>query len=163
MQCYVEIWRSPSLLSLKIWKKKSSIYNSSISLLKVSLIKCLGTPNKGLFQFPQLKVSRCDFNGSSANEPDRSKLSDSVSKANDPHMRNLVEATRRKESRAQTLHQPNQLHRCARNAIRGQISVSDRRLHGWPMALSRVLLLSDRLSMVSSFHSTSVFDIMYVK
>lgn len=142
--------------------------NSSVCiscLLKVSLVKCLRTfMNKGLFQFPQLKVSHCDFNGSSANEPDHSKLSDNVFKAFYPNMSNLVEATRRKESRVQTLGQPNQLHRCTKNVIsRGRISVSDRRLHSWLRALSSVLLLSDRHSMVSSFHSASVFDIIYIK
>lgn len=145
-------------------KKNSSICISC--LLKVSLVKCLRTfMNKGLFQFPQLKVSHCDFNGSSANEPDHSKLSDNVSKAyNNPNMSNLVEATRRKEGRVQTLGQPNQLHRCTRNVIsRGRISVCDRRLRGWLRALSCVLLLSDRHSMVSSFHPASVFDIIYIK
>lgn len=112
-----ETWKWPPLLLWKIWK---IILQFCIScLLKVSLVKCLRTfMNKGLFQFPQLKVSRCDFNGSSANEPDHSKLSDNVSKAyNNPNTSNLAEATRRKEGRVQTLGRPNQLHRCTRNVI----------------------------------------------
>lgn len=91
-------------------KKDSSVFYPSINLLKDSLIKSLGTlMNRGLFQFPLLKASRCDFNGPSANKPDHSKLSHSVSKANDPNVGNLVGATRRKESRVLTLDQPNQL------------------------------------------------------
>lgn len=117
---------------------------------------------KRLFQFPWLKVSQCDFNGSSANEPDHSKLLDKVSC--NPNMKNLGEAARRKESRGQILGQPNKLHRCARNVItRGRISVSDRRLHSRPRPLSCVLLLSDRHSTLSSFQRASVFDILYMK
>lgn len=85
------------IADFEIMKKNCSVFISSISRWKVSLIKRLGTlMNRGLFQFPQLKVSRCDFNGSSANEPDHSKLSDGVSKANDPNVSDRVEATRTK-------------------------------------------------------------------
>lgn len=116
---------------------------------------------KRLFQFQWLKVSQRDFNGSSANEPDHSKLLDKVSRAWNP---NMGEAARRKESRGQILGQPNKLHRCARNVIiGGRISVSDRRLHSQPRPLSCVLLLSDRHSVLSSFQRASVFDIVYVK
>lgn len=109
-------------------------------------------------------MSQCDFNGSSANEPDHSKLLDKVSRACNPNMKNLGEAARRKESRGQILGQPNKLHRCARNVItRGRISVSDRRLRSQPRPLSCVLLLPDRHSVLSSFQRASVFDIVYVK
>lgn len=85
-------------------------------------------------------------------------------KAPNPSMNNLAEATRRKESRGQIVGQAHRLHRCARNVIsRGPISVSDRRLHGWLRALSSIHLLPDKHSGVSSFHSASVFDIIYIK
>lgn len=138
MKCYVEIWRSPSLLSLNIWKR----ILHSIVLLLVYWRSVLSNGvehfwTRDCSNFRSWKCLAVILMGHLQNEPDHSKLSDSVCKAKRPQHE---QPGRRKTERwVQTLDQPNQLRRCARNVIRSRISVSDRRLHGWPMALSSVL------------------------